>query len=345
MDVTREPTGGVITDAELEHWATPTFEEHVENVGVVQVEEARAMLSLDVDTLPRWFSRQLHTILGPIPPLDITVVAARPGCGKTTLMLAQARHMVLQGHRIIFVGTEMPGWRLRVQVAAQECQLSTKLVIQNRWAELPVGSKERILKRVEAFDKETAGRWFFTPEDSIDHNRLLEYVQQAGESKATLFVDHLHNIDWGARAGDATGAMSTGIHRLKDVAKEHDVRLFLAAQLRRTGTYDVLADYMVPDQSGIKQSGSVEEVAHTVVLLHRALKAGATDIDLALVRRGQKRMEDVVEHGTSVATVGKDRLGGSARDAEARLYVENGEMFDSPEARQTTYGSMAWTQK
>lgn len=320
----------------------PSLKEFTDDVAIVQVMEARAMLSLDVSSLPGWFSPQLQFLLGPIPPLDITVVAARPGCGKTSFMLAQARDMVMHGQRVIFVGTEMPGWRLRVQVAALECQLPTKLVIQNRWGELPLGSKERVLARLDAFDKDTGGRWLFTPEDSVDLDTLMEYVAVAGESKATLFVDHLHNISWGGGKSGLTESMSTGMHRLKDLAKEADVRLFLAAQLSRAGVHDVLADYMVPDQGRIKQSGTIEEVAHTVILMHRALKQDATEVDQALVRRGQKRMYEIVEHGTSVVTIGKDRLGGNARDAEVRLYIENGELFDSPEARRRIYGPSEW---
>jgi replicative DNA helicase len=310
----------------------PTLEE----ISKQQRSEAVAMLSLDRTSLPTWFSGQLRFLLGPIPPLDITVVAARPGCGKTTFLLSQARHMVAAGQRVLFVGTESPGWNLRVQLAAQECKLPVDYVVQNRWDELPAGAKERVIERLDAFDRETAGRWFFAPEDTIDHVRLLEYVVQAGESGASVFVDHLHEIDWGGGTGEMTGAMSDGVRRLKEVAKSHRVRLFLAAQLRRTGVSDVLADYMRPDQGAIKQSGTIEEVAHTVILMHRALKPDATEGDLALVRRGQKQMEDIVEYGTSIASIGKCRRVGSARDKEARLYVGNGELYDSHEARKVS---------
>lgn len=323
---------------------TDGFKELAQDHAVVQLIEAGDMLSLDTASLPRWFSHQLHTVLGPIPPMDITVVAARPGCGKTSLMLTQARSMSRAGHSIIFVGTEMPGWRLRIQLAAQECRLPVKLVIQNRWDELPEGSRLRVMDALYAFDKETSGRWLFTPEDVVSHTTLSEYVKLAGESKATLFVDHLHNISWGGRAGGLTEAMTDGMHALKDEAKAAGIRLFLAAQLGRSGGHDVLADYMVPDQGCIKQCGTIEEVAHTIVLLHRALKPGATEIEQALVRRGQKPMSDIVERGTSVATVGKDRLGGSARDTEVRLYVENGQLFDSPEERRAVY-PVEWVPK
>ena len=132
----------------------PTLEE----ISKQQRSEAVAMLSLDRTSLPTWFSGQLRFLLGPIPPLDITVVAARPGCGKTTFLLSQARHMVAAGQRVLFVGTESPGWNLRVQLAAQECKLPVDYVVQNRWDELPAGAKERVIERLDAFDRETAGR-------------------------------------------------------------------------------------------------------------------------------------------------------------------------------------------
>jgi replicative DNA helicase len=335
MEVT--PPALTEREADAKQKGIPTFREHMEDVDIVQTDEAYALLEGDSSDFPTWFSPALSAILGPVPHADVSIVAARPGCGKTTFMLNQAKHMVEQGHRVIYLGTEMSGARLRVQLAAQACGLPVEMVVQKRWKELPPGSKERVLKWLSAFKETTGGRWFFAGQDSVSHLDIEAYIADARDTQASVFVDHLHEVDWGGMGSDLTGAMTFGIRRLKDVAKAHNVRLFLAAQLRRTGTYDVLADYMVPDQSGIKQSGATEEVAHTILLLHRALRQDATEGDLALVRRGQKRLSEVIEEGTAVLSVGKSRLVGSARGKEARLYMGNGEMYDSPEARRLSY--------
>lgn len=339
----RGPNGECVTCRALEDAALAgdyTFDEHAKDVSHLQREEAKKMLRLDASALPTWCSRNIGNYLGPITPGEIVIIGARPGCGKTSLMMWQAKHMAMAGQRVIFAGTEMPGWKLRVMLGAQACKLSVSKAIQNRWEEMPIGARDRVEEAMDAFDKHTTGLLYFTPEDRMTHTRLLEYVRTAGEEKATLFVDHLLEVDWGARGGELTGAMSEGLQLMKDEAKKHNVRLIMAAQLKRPGTYDVLGNYLVPDQSAIKQCGTIEEIAHTILLMHRALKEGLTDGDLRMVRQGQRRLSDVKEKDTSVVTIAKSRLVGHVQGEETRLYVCNSELFDTPEERNKTYGAL-----
>jgi replicative DNA helicase len=297
------------------------------------------ILSQDAEKMPRWFSGRLNHLLGRIPRGDVTVVGARPGGGKTTFLLAQARHMVLhQNQKIAYCSTEISGGTLWTKLAALDCGLDVPLVIQNRWSELPPGARERVLASARTFRDACGGKWVFTPQERTrvaDLKYWIARVETSGGS--ALFVDHLHEIDWGP-GDNLTHAMSRALHELKDHAKQSGVRLFLAAQLKR-GMHDALEDYRIPPQSAIKQCGTSEEIAHTIVMLHRALNPRASDGEIALVMRGQGDMSAVVEKGTMVAHVAKSRLVGAARDAQVKLYIGNDEIFDSPEAREASYGS------
>lgn len=304
--------------------------------------EADAILNTDVSVLPRWFAKKLDSKLGPITAGETIIVGARPGCGKTTFMLQQARDMVeRQGRKVVYIGTEMSPGRLILQMAAGDLSYSVPLVIQGRWSELEEGAKDRVRARIAHY-RDMGDRLLFTPEPVTTHLTLTYWIGWAeAHGFDAMFVDHLHEIDWGAAGDNLTAAMTSGLRDLKDQAKATGVRLVCAAQLKR-GANDVIEDYMVPPQSAIKQSGAAEEVASTVLMIHRALRPDATEGDIQMVRRGQKSIHEVSEPGTMSLHIAKSRLVGMARDEEIKLFIANGRIFDTPEERAAVYGPIKW---
>lgn len=70
-----------------------------------------------------------------------------------------------------------------------------------------------------------------------------------------------------------------------------------------------------------------------VLMVHRALRADAKEGDLALVRRGQLPVSDVVEPGTMCINVAKARERGSLKGQELRLYVGDSRLYDHASER------------
>lgn len=304
-----------------------------------QIVELERRLSGDATGLPKWRWPALQHLLGPLAEQEIVVIAARPGSGKTTTMLSQALSMTEHGHRVWYVSTETSAWVIRARLAAQALSLPVHRVVQLEWDALPAGSREAVIAEAARQARENSS--LVIQDGAITVPELIDVIEQAGVERATVFVDHLHEVGWG-HAGDRFSAMSAGVQALKDCALDHGVRLVFAAQLRRPGGYDPLAEYLVPDQGSIKQSGTVEEVAHTVILLHRSLRSEITDEQLSMVRRGQLRIRDVAEHGTVSAYIGKARLRGESQGLSVRLYVANGEVFNSPAERARKYPQAEW---
>lgn len=305
-------------------------------------DELEHILSIDSSGDPRWFSEQLADLLGPIERGTVTIVGARPGCGKTTFLTALTRHLVLvQGKRVVYAGMEMSPARLQVQMAAQDMDYDPALVVQRRWQDLPPNAKQKVLDRARFYRDELSDKWVFVPDERLTPARLIEWIRTAKtEGFDVVVVDHIHEMDWGS-VENLTSAMSEGLRRVKDVAKETGVRLILAAQLKR-GIHDVLEDYMVPPQSAIKQSGAAEEVASLIIMLHRALKRDVSEGDLQLVRRGQRSVSEVAEAGTMAVFIAKSRLVGDVRDHEIRLYIGKGQLFDSTAERDGLNAKPGW---
>lgn len=67
---------------------------------------------------------KLDAALGGLRPGEVMVIGARPGYGKTSLLLDMTRHACTQGHPVGLFSAEMPGWLLVDRLVAQQGKIS-----------------------------------------------------------------------------------------------------------------------------------------------------------------------------------------------------------------------------
>lgn len=294
--------------------------------------DALAEMEIDFRQFPGWFSPALTQLVGPALPGTLTIVGARPGCGKTSLLTNAARWLAEQGHGVLYAGMEMPPSMLLRSLAAQALGFNQDAVLLNEWHALPPGARGQIADWLAAFQRTLGQRLVFLPDQQLSVPRLREWMRAgAASGHRILMVDHLHEMDWG-EPEQVTGNMARGVRDLMALAKELGVTLYAAAQLKR-GHHDTLEDYLVPPQSAIKQCGAFEEVATVILMLHRTLRPDATPGDMERARRGQLRVHDIAEDGTISVHCAKHRLRPGARDQGTRLYVAKGRLFDTKDQR------------
>lgn len=284
---------------------------------------AIAALRSDGESYPRWFIRELHDLIGPLVPGRTTVVAARPGGGKTTLLLRQAMHLAKTGARTIYLGTESPGFDLQLRLTAWDLGLDPDLVREARWRELPEGAEEQVAREMERWrDEYSRNLLFASGDESTSKGDIGDAILQGSEQGfQVVIVDHLHEINWGS--GDRTMQMGDGIRLLKDGAKMCNVHLLVAAQRHRDPTAPAVEDYLLPTQSSIKQAGAIEEVASFVLMPYRALKGDATPADIDMVRRGQKELADIADPNVMKLHIAKARYRGHSRDKHVKVYFDS----------------------
>lgn len=295
---------------------------------------ALELLDQDFSEHPRWPSKKLNDTIGPLIP-GITIVAARPGGGKTTLMKNTVRSLVWdQGVSCVFAGMETTPAAFRLQLAALELRYPWDQVYLNSWHTLPTGARGHLLKALREQKEIIGPRLTITPEPRLKVRDALQWIEWADQSNVpVVIIDHLHEMDWG-NSDNLTRDMDRGLRVIREhVAQSGKVRLLAAAQLRRPGGHDPLEEYMVPPPSAIKQSGTSEEVARMVLMLHRSLQEEATEGDLNLVRKGQQPVSSVVEEGTMSIHIAKARERGSLKGQEVRLYVGDDRLYDTPAQR------------
>ena len=192
-------------------------------------------------------------------PGDLIVIAGRPSMGKTTLATNICVNAARQGRTGLIFSLEMSQYRygLRILASETECDLGNlsrgvvddwhKICevggsLQNIYMDFSTGlSCHDVIGRIREFADTT----------HIDYI-MLDYLQ-----KMRFTGNERHDI----KVGLATG-------EFKNIAKEMGVPFILISQLSRANEKDGRRVRM-PRISDLKDSGSIEQDADVVAIIHR----------------------------------------------------------------------------
>lgn len=202
---------------------------------------------------------------GGMTPQGLYILGARPGVGKTTLGLTIASHCALQGP-VLFVSLEMPQSQLAVRLAAQESGIpmqklfSGEGLTQQDWDKLAVSSSRIAQRQLYLCDNAAA-----TIGD-------LERKARAIPGLKLLVVDYLGLLKGEGRTRyDQTTWIS---NRLKGLAKQLNIPVLCLCQLNRAVE---LRPGGKPTMADLRDSGSIEQDADAVLLLHQPGQSGETE--------------------------------------------------------------------
>jgi replicative DNA helicase len=189
---------------------------------------------------------------------DSIIIGARPGVGKTALMLANARAVLKQGIPVHFFSLEMTKQQLILRLAAMEANVSLQAMRKG-------GCSSDDLANLQ-FCKNEIAKWPFTIDDEsrMDMRKIRSRARKVKMQKGTDFIqiDYMGLIKPIKRLQNRHEEVSEISAEIKDLAKELNVPIQTAAQLnRKTDGAPILSD--------LKESGSIEQDADHVLFLHR----------------------------------------------------------------------------
>lgn len=215
---------------------------------------------------------EMDDLLGNPRPKSLTILAGRPGMGKTAVACSYARGAADNGHGVLFVTLEMSKEQLTGRLIADalfddETHRVPYAAIQNR----PNDFQRRMIGR--------AGEYLsglpLTVVDtgSLTVGRLDMLVRRhkrrmaaRGVSLDLVVVDYLQLLHPDTKGRSAYEAISEISKRLKGIAKDHDVAMLALAQLSRT--VEQRQDKR-PMLSDLRDSGQIEQDADAVMFLLR----------------------------------------------------------------------------
>jgi replicative DNA helicase len=242
--------------------------------------------------------RDLDFVMGGFHPNDLTVIAARPGMGKTSLALQFAVEVARQGKGAIFFSLEMPEEQIGNRVLSMESRVPVQCV---RTGKFSPGDWSRFLS--------TAGDVGPLPIFVVDQadtplaamrtivRRAQTELANKDVSLGLVIIDYLQLMTGRPGKHSRDEVVSEITRGLKSMAKESNVAVIALSQLNRD--VEKRADKH-PLLSDLRESGAIEQDADNVLFIYRddyydakTKEPGIADIHVAKQRNGPTSMVKV----------------------------------------------------
>lgn len=188
----------------------------------------------------------------------LSVIAARPSQGKSTLGLQIALHAARQNARVLFVSLEMSETNLFARAA---CPLVGVTWLDVRQGNVAAADIARLKDAAAAMGSAYAPNLFV-----YDKRATTETVWELAQAHRAdlVFVDHLRKL------GDRPELQEVKrlgwiTNRTKDMAKQLNLHACMLVQLNRGADAD---ENRAPELKHLRDSGEIEEDADLVMMLH-----------------------------------------------------------------------------
>ena len=186
-----------------------------------------------------------------------TVIAARPGEGKTTLGTQIALRNALAGEPALIVSMEMFHEDLTARMSANLSSVPSNKLIAAIQEDFTETDWDRLTL---AWDKSSAALKMFGDGRRLTLGEIRAAVAYDHAERGTrlVFVDHLSQIV--VKAKTIYEAQTERIYGLADIAKDFKICMPVSVQLNRAGTDE-------PRLHHLEGSGAIEQLADMVLLL------------------------------------------------------------------------------
>lgn len=285
--------------------------------------------------LTSWGYTDLDSIVGPLVPGRLYVVGAKPGNGKSTLLLnvLNAIYATIRSKpRRVFGWFAEMGPEVTYRVwAALRCGLDADKALMGALQhedQMHLNAIEPLLRN----ETETGPRGAWIRLGHLGHpnwsqikSTLSQHLKD-GEAPAIVLFDHMQRVR--AKTSDRFSAIAEAALGFQTLAQECNCAVVVSSQLKRGQQTDPLAKYRVPSQEDFKLAGEIEEAADVALGVFRLLKPGFTRKDEADVRSGQRGADEFAVPNTMAVRVLKHRYRGPASDRLLRLSIDGSRVLD-----------------
>lgn len=207
--------------------------------------------------------KRLDGILGPMLPGQLHILAARPGCGKTSLALAITDHVALSMQRPVgFVSLEMSRSELVHRLLCSRARVDGTALRQGT----PLD--ERTMTRIGAANAMLARAPIHISDRAVTLSAVSGIARRwrMDRGMELLVIDYLGLLRSGERSKsryEETTVLSNAVKRL---ALDLELPVLCLAQLNRASD----TEERPPRLSDLRDSGAIEQDADTVLLLEPA---------------------------------------------------------------------------
>jgi len=227
-------------------------------------------------------------LLGGFRAGELVYLGARPGRGKSALALDILRHAAYHGHTTLMVTREMSNDALGRRLIAQDGRLDAGSLRTGKGVDV---------RGVH----DTIERLYDLPVHMTQKARTIaeiHAVAQAVPELALIIVDYLQLLTAPREIRDRRLQVEYLSVKLKAMAVHMAVPILVLSSLSRPETKSAQKP---PTLASLRESGSLEHDADTVILLHRVDGSTRTQCIVAKNRDAMLGTVDLVFHAESVA--------------------------------------------
>ena len=219
----------------------------------------------------------LDAIIGGLKETDLIIIAGRTSMGKSALAVNMAFHIARElmmkaeddksGERrgvVAYYSLEMDGMQLVNRVLSAQSRIFTHKIQSGRLSEVEFESFIRTADDLSRLPLYVNDAGLMT----IDHLCSSARRLQRQRGLKVIFVDYLQLLEsslW-TRRENRVQQVAEVTRRLKALAKDLNVPVIALAQLSRQVE---TRESRIPQLSDLRESGSIEQDADIVLLLHR----------------------------------------------------------------------------
>jgi replicative DNA helicase len=228
----------------------------------IRIDERSKRAHTHVSGLPTGFV-DLDELTAGLQNNELILIAARPSVGKTAFALNLLRHIVVEERLpALFVSLEQS----RVEIA--ERLLCCQARVESQKLRKSHLSSEDMDRLIEAGDQLRQTKMFIddTPAQSMLHIAAKSRRFLRRENIRVVVIDYLQLIEPENRRDPRQEQVAQISRRLKHLARELKLPVVALAQVNRSS--EDRQDHR-PRLADLRESGSLEQDADTVIMLHR----------------------------------------------------------------------------
>ncbi len=243
--------------------------------------------------------RELDDVTNGLHPGQLIIIAARPGLGKSTLALDFARHAAVSAREpAIFFSLEMGRNEIATRLLAAETSIPMNTLRrgdldQRDWDRIAI-ARSRVIADAPLYIDDSPNMTL------VEIRAKCRRLSQRSGLKL-IVIDYLQLMTSGKKVESRQQEVSEFSRALKLLAKELQVPVVALSQLNRNS--EQRSDKR-PALADLRESGSLEQDADMVILLHRddaferdAPPTGEADLIIAKHRNGPTKTIKVAFSG------------------------------------------------
>ena len=221
----------------------------------------------------------------------LIIISARPGMGKTALMLSMSKHLANQEIKNGILSIEMDREEISDRFLSVEADLnSLKFYVKDQFDDAGI-------ERLEGFASYLSGLPIIVDDSKCDIEDVKRKCRKMkNEGCKIIFIDQLSKISYSSKLSEFQG-YSRNCSEIAILKKELRIPIVLLCQIGRKA--EERRDKR-PMLSDLKQTGQIEEDADMVFFIYREnyydknVDASRTEIELAKNRNGALGIEHQV---------------------------------------------------